>query len=88
MLPQVQDLGGIYPGDHGVRIQVQGLGVLVTLETVDVIPQYKVKEIGSAWRMWMCHSRQDVGRIVTLETGHVTPHKGSGSMVTVETVEI
>ena len=31
-----------------VRIQVQGLGVLVTLETVVVIPQYRVREIGSA----------------------------------------
>ena len=51
-----------------VRIQVQGLGVLITLETVVVIPQYRVREVGSAWRMWMCHSRQDVGRIVTLET--------------------
>ena len=51
-----------------VRIQVQGLGDLVTQETVVVIPQYRVREVGSAWRMWMCHSRQDVGRIVTLET--------------------
>ena len=51
-----------------VRIQVQGLGDLVTQETVVVIPQYKVREVGSAWRMWMRHSRQDVGRIVTLET--------------------
>ena len=41
---------------------------MVTLETVVVIPQYRVREVGSAWRMWMCHSRQDVGRIVTLET--------------------
>ena len=39
-----------------VRIQVQGLGVLVTLETVIVILQYRVREVGSAWRMWMCHS--------------------------------
>ena len=51
-----------------VRIQVQGLGVLVTLETVVVIPQYRVREVGSAWRIWMFHSRQDMGRIVTLET--------------------
>ena len=51
-----------------VRIQVQGLGDLVTLETVVVIPQYRVREVRSAWRMWMYHSRQDVGRIVTLET--------------------
>ena len=29
--------------------------------------------------------RQDVGRIGTLETGHVTPRTGSGSTVTVET---
>ena len=68
-----------------VRIQVQGLGVLVTLERVVAITQYTVREVGSAWRMWMCHSIQDVGRIVTLETGHVTPHTGSGSMVRVET---
>ena len=39
-----------------VRVQVQGLGVLVTLERVVVIPQYRVREVGSAWRMWMCHS--------------------------------
>ena len=39
-----------------VRIQVQSLGVLVTVETVLVIPQYRVREIGSACRMWMCHS--------------------------------
>ena len=30
-----------------VRIQVQGPGVLVTLETVVVIPQYRVREVGS-----------------------------------------
>ena len=57
-----------------VRVQVQGLGVLVTLETVVVIPQYKVREVGSAWRMWMRHSRQDVGRIVTLDTVDMYPH--------------
>ena len=41
-----------------VRIQVQGLGVLITLETVVVIPQYRVREVGSAWRMWMYLSLQ------------------------------
>ena len=39
-----------------VRIQVQGLGVLATLETVLVIPQYTVREIEAACRMWVCHS--------------------------------
>ena len=29
-----------------VRIQVQGPGVLVTLETVVVVPQYRVREVG------------------------------------------
>ena len=41
---------------------------MVTLETVVVIPQYRVREVGSAWRIGMFHSRQDMGRIVTLET--------------------
>ena len=38
------------------RIQVQGLGVLVTLETVVVILHYRVREVVSSWRLWMCHS--------------------------------
>ena len=72
-----------------VRIQVQGLGVLVTLETVVVIPQYRVREVGSAWKMWMCHSRQDVGEDCHPGyCGHVSPHSGSGTMVPVETANL
>ena len=73
-----------------VRIQVQGLGDLVTLETVVVIPQYRVREVRSAWRMWMYLSLQTgCGEDCHPgDCGRVTQHTVSGSMVTAETVEI
>ena len=73
-----------------VRIQVQGLGVLVTLETVVVIPQYRVREVGSAWRMWMYLSLQ-TGCGEDCHPGycgHVSPQSGSGTMVPVETANL
>ena len=53
-----------------VRIQVQDLGVLVTLERVVIIPQYRVREVGSAWRMWMCHPQTCNPTYRVWEHGH------------------
>ena len=68
-----------------VRIQVQGLGVLVTLETVDVTP-------GQCQGGWLSLENVDVSLHTGCgedchpgDCGHVTPCTGSGSMVTVET---
>ena len=69
-----------------VRIQVQGLGVLVTLETVDVTPGQCQGGWLSLENVDVSLHRQGVGRIVTLETVDMyLPHAGSGSMVTVKT---
>ena len=65
MFPQVQGMGGFHPGDRGCENPGAGLGSLVTLETVVVIPQYLVREDGSHWRMWMCDPKYRIWRLLS-----------------------
>ena len=47
MLPQVQVLGGVYPGDHGHENPGAGSVRLSHLKTMVLIPQTRVSEVGS-----------------------------------------
>ena len=38
------------------------------LKTVVLIPQTRVSEVGSPWRIWMCAQVYNLEKIVTLET--------------------
>ena len=72
-----------------VRIQVQGLGVLITLETVVVIPQYRVREVGSPGKCGCVTPQTGCGEDCHPGyCGHVSPHSGSGTMVPVETANL
>ena len=68
MLPQVQVLGGVYPGDCGHENPGAGSVRLGHLKTVVLIPQTRVSEVGSPWRIWMCAQVYNLEKIVTLET--------------------
>ena len=68
MLPQVQVLGGVYPGDCGHENPGAGSVRLDHLKTVVLIPQTRVSEVGSPWRIWMCAQVYNLEKIVTLET--------------------
>ena len=68
MLPQVQVLGGVYPGDYGHENPGAGSITLSHLKTVVLIPQTRVSEVGSPWRIWMCAQVYNLEKIVTLET--------------------
>ena len=68
MLPQVQVLGGVYPGDCGHENPGAGSITLSHLKTVVLIPQTRVSEVGSPWRIWMCAQVYNLEKIVTLET--------------------
>ena len=68
MLPQVQVLGGVYPGDYGHENPGAGSIRLSHLKTVVLIPQTRVSEVGSPWRIWMCAQVYNLEKIVTLET--------------------
>ena len=68
MLPQVQVLGGVYPRDHDHENPGAGSVRLVHLKTVVLIPQTRVSEVGSPWRIWMCAQVYNLEKIVTLET--------------------
>ena len=54
MLPQVQVLGGLYPGDRGHENPGAGSVRLGHLKSVVLIPQTRVSEVGSPWKMWIC----------------------------------
>ena len=68
MLPQVQILGGVYPGDRGQENPGAWSVRLDYLKTVVLIPQTRVSEVGSPWRIWMCAQVYNLEKIVTLET--------------------
>ena len=64
MLPQVQVLGGVYPGDYGHENPGAGSIRLSHLKTVVLIPQTRVSEVGSLWKTWTCDPKYTIwGRL-------------------------
>ena len=64
----MQILGRVYPGDYGHENPGAGSTRLSHLKTVVLIPQTRVSEVGSPWRIWMCAQVYNLEKIVTLET--------------------
>ena len=60
MLPQVQILGGVYPGGHGHENPEAGSVRLGHIKSVVLIPQTRVSEVGSPWKMWMCDPKYTI----------------------------
>ena len=64
MLLQVQVLGGVYPGDCGYENPEARSVRLDHLKTVVMIPQTRVSEVRSPWKMWTCDLKYPIwGRL-------------------------
>ena len=64
MLPQVQVLGGVYPGDCGHENPGAGSVRLDHLKTVVLILQTRVSEVRSPWKVWTCDPKYTIwGRL-------------------------
>ena len=90
MLPQVQVLGGVYPGDCGHENPGAGSVRLDHLKTVVLILQTRVSEVRSPWKVWTCDPKYTIwGRLSPWRLwtcGHQV--QGMAGGVTMETVDI